>query len=152
VCAHGIDWVKGNLEAIVKRAMAVKIKVIEDDPYEKGIRASLNLGHTVGHAVELASKFELRHGEAIAIGTVAEARYAERIGVAERGLTDRIASTLSALGLPTQIPETMSQAEIIRAMRVDKKKNAKAIRFALPVEIGRVELLDVSDLESVLKD
>jgi len=150
LCSRGLDWVKDNLEAIVKRAMAVKIKVIEEDPYEKGIRAALNLGHTVGHAVELVSKFNLRHGEAIAIGTVVEAKYAERKGIASNGLADKIAETMSALGLPIHIPEEMPRKEIIRAMRVDKKKSAKAIRFALPVEIGKVELVDVSDLESVL--
>ncbi|NWG07663.1 MAG: 3-dehydroquinate synthase [Chloroflexi bacterium] len=152
LCSRGMDWVKANLEETVKRAMAVKIKVIEEDPYEKGIRAALNLGHTVGHAVELVSKFELRHGEAISIGTVVEARYAERIGIADKGLADRIAETLIALELPTQIPDGVPHGEIIRAMRVDKKKNAKAIRFALPAEIGRVELVEVSDLESVLDD
>lgn len=152
LCSRGIDWVKESLKEIVKRAMAVKIKVIEEDPYEKGIRAALNLGHTVGHAVELVSKFELRHGEAVAIGIVAEARYAEQIGLARKGLADEIAGTLSNLGLPVQIPEGMPRGEIIRAMRVDKKKNSKAIRFALPVEIGKVDLVDVSDLESVLEN
>ena len=152
LCSRGLDWVKDNLEAIVKRAMAVKIKVIEEDPYEKGIRAALNLGHTVGHAVELVSKFNLRHGEAIAIGTVVEAKYAERKGIASNGLADKIAETMSALGLPIHIPEEMPRKEIIRAMRVDKKKSAKAIRFALPVEIGKVELVDVSDLEEVLEE
>ena len=151
LCSRGMDWVRDHLEEIVKRAMAVKIKVIEEDPYEKGIRAALNLGHTVGHAVELVSKFELRHGEAIAIGTVVEAEYAEGIGIAKEGLADRIAITQSALGLPTQIPDAMPRGEIIRAMRVDKKKSAKAIRFALPVEIGKVELVEVSDLEMVLE-
>ncbi len=150
LCSKGMGWVSDNLEEIVKRAMAVKIQIIEEDPYEKGIRAALNLGHTVGHAVELVSKFELRHGEAVAIGMVAEAKYAELIGVAGKGLADRIAETLIALGLPTQIPDDIPRGEIIRAMRVDKKKNAKAIRFALPSEIGRVELVEVSDLESVL--
>lgn len=150
LCARGLNWVKDNLEEIVKRAIAVKIKVIEEDPYEKGIRAALNLGHTVGHAIELVSKFSLRHGEAVAIGTVVEAKYAERIGIAANGLADKIAETMSALGLPIQIPEDMLRDEIIRAMRVDKKKSAKAIRFALPAEIGRVELVTVSDLESVL--
>ena len=150
LCSRGMDWVKANLAEIVKRAMAVKIKVIEDDPYEKGFRAALNLGHTVGHAVELVSQFELRHGEAIAIGTVVEAHYAEQIGIAQPGLADTIAQTLSALGLPTRIPEAMPREEILRAMRVDKKKTAKAIRFALPAEIGRVELVEVSDLESVI--
>jgi len=151
LCSRGLDWVKDNLEEVVKRAMAVKIKVIEEDPYEKGIRAALNLGHTVGHAVELVSKFKLRHGEAVAIGTVVESRYAERIGIASSGLADKISETMSALGLPIRIPEEMSREEIIRTMRVDKKKSAKAIRFALPVEIGRVELVDVTDLEDVLE-
>ena len=147
----GMEWIKDHLEEVVKRAMAVKIKVIEEDPYEKGFRAALNLGHTVGHAVELVSKFNLRHGEAIAIGIVAEAKYAERIGVAGAGLSDAIAGTLSALGLPIQIPEEMPREEIIRAMRMDKKKNAASIRFALPAEIGKVELVNVTDLESVIE-
>jgi shikimate kinase / 3-dehydroquinate synthase len=150
LCSRGFDWVKNNLEEIVKRAMAVKIRIIEEDPYEKGVRATLNLGHTVGHAVELVSKFELRHGEAIAIGMMAEAKYAARVGLAGYGLVEAIEESLSALSLPIKIPDEMPREEIIRAMRVDKKKNAKAIRFALPVEIGKVELVDVSDLEGVL--
>lgn len=152
LCSNGMDWVKNNLEEIVKRAMAVKIKIIEEDPYEKGIRATLNLGHTVGHAVELVSGFKLSHGEAIAIGMVAEARYAVQIGAAVRGLDEAIESTLSHLGLPTRIPEEFSREEIIRVMRVDKKRNAKSIRFALPVGIGRVELVDVrvESLDDVL--
>ncbi len=151
MCQQGMDWVKSNLEEVVKRAMAVKIKVIEEDPYEKGIRAALNLGHTVGHAVELVSKFELRHGEAIAIGTAAEARYAARVGLASQNTVEAIESTLSKLGLPIQISSEMPRENIIQAMRVDKKKNAKAIRFALPIEIGKVELVNVDDLESVLE-
>jgi 3-dehydroquinate synthase len=151
LCGRGLDWVKNNLEEVVKRAMAVKIKVVEDDPYEKGFRAALNLGHTVGHAVELVSKFNLRHGEAIAIGTVAEAKYAARVGLADDGLVEAVTKSFKSLGLPVQIPEEMPREEIIRAMRMDKKKNAKAIRFALPVEIGKVELVEVTDLESVLE-
>lgn len=150
MCNRGMDWVKDNLEEVVKRAMAVKIKVIEEDPYEKGIRAALNLGHTVGHAVELVSKFELRHGEAIAIGTVAEAKYSAQIGLAAHGLVEAVTESFKSLGLPVQIPEAMPREEIIRAMRVDKKKNAKAIRFALPVEIGKVDLVEVTDLENVI--
>jgi len=150
LCSRGMDWVKAHLEAVVKYAIAVKIKVIEEDPYEKGIRAALNLGHTVGHAIELVSKFNLRHGEAVAIGTVTEAAYAERIGLAEKGLAEIIAETFRALGLPTHIPDELPREEIIRVMRVDKKKSAKSIRFALPVKIGRVDLVEVSDLEDVL--
>ena len=154
LCTRGLDWVKNNLDEIVKRAMAVKIKIIEEDPYEKGFRAALNLGHTVGHAVELVSQFKLRHGEAVAIGMVAEAKYSARVGLAGVGLAEAVAESLSALGLPIHIPQDMPREEIIRAMRVDKKKNAKAIRFALPVEIGRVELVAVrvTDLEAVISE
>jgi 3-dehydroquinate synthase len=151
MCQRGMDWVNANLEEVVKRAMAVKIQVIEADPYEKGFRAALNLGHTVGHAVELVSKFELRHGEAISIGMAAEARYAARVGLAGSSVVEAIESTLSSLGLPIHIPEGMPREEIIRVMRVDKKKNAKSIRFALPIEIGKVELVDVMNLEAVLE-
>ena len=150
MCQRGMDWVKANLEDVVKHAMAVKIKVIEEDPYEKGFRAALNLGHTVGHAVELVSKFELRHGEAIAIGTAAEARYAARVGLTSKSTVEAIESTLSKLGLPIHIPEEMPREKIIQAMRVDKKKNAKSIRFALPVEVGRVELVNVENLDEVI--
>jgi 3-dehydroquinate synthase len=151
MCNRGMDWVKANLEEVVKRAMAVKIKVIEKDPYERGFRAALNLGHTVGHAVELVSKFELRHGEAVAIGMAVEAVYSARVGLAGQGLVKAVQDSLKALNLPITIPKEMPREEIIRAMRVDKKKNAKSIRFALPVEIGKVELVDVTDLESVLE-
>ncbi|HEX9334215.1 MAG TPA: 3-dehydroquinate synthase [Anaerolineales bacterium] len=152
LCARGLDCIKDELEQIVKRAMAVKVKIIEEDPYEKGFRAALNLGHTVGHAVELVSKFQLRHGEAVAIGMVAEAKLAERLAVASKGLSEAISKVLSGLGLPIQIPRELPREEVVRLMRVDKKKNASAIRFALPAEIGKVELVDVTDLEMVLEE
>src|SRR3972149_4846910 len=132
LCARGLDWVKNNLEEIVKRAMAVKIKIIEEDPYEKGFRAALNLGHTVGHAVELVSKFKLTHGEAIAIGMVAEAKDSARGGLAGSGLVEAIQEFLTTLKLPIHIHKELPREEIVRAMRVDKKKNEEAIRFALP--------------------
>jgi len=104
MCNRGMDWVKANLEEVVKRAMAVKIKVIEEDPYEKGFRAALNLGHTVGHAVELVSGFQLRHGEAIAIGMAVEAAYSARVGLAGSSVVKAVQDSLSALNLPIAIP------------------------------------------------
>jgi 3-dehydroquinate synthase len=153
LCACGIEAIKANLDEIVRRAMAVKIKVIEEDPYERGFRAALNLGHTVGHAVELVSGFRLRHGEAVAIGMVAEAKLAERLTVAGRGLSGTIAGSLSELGLPVHIPKDLVLEEIIRAMRVDKKKAAGIVRFTLPVEIGKVQVgVEVNDLELVFEE
>ena len=150
--AHGLESVKSNLLEIIRRAMAVKVKIIEDDPIEKGLRAVLNVGHTVGHAVESVSGYRLRHGEAVAIGMVSEARLAETLGLAAKGLSVRIAEALSALGLPTEIPEDLSRQELIRALRFDKKKAGGISRFALPIEIGRVRVnVEVKDLESLFE-
>lgn len=149
LCSRGLDGIRDHLEEVVKRAMAVKIKIIETDPYEKGLRAALNLGHTVGHAVELASAFRLRHGEAVSAGIVAEAKLAERLAGAEKGLSERAATVLEALGLPTRIPEELPPAELVRVMMMDKKRSNGIVRFALPIHIGQVELVDVHDLEAV---
>ncbi len=125
-----------DLSEIVRRAMAVKVRVIEEDPYEGGRRAVLNLGHTFGHAVELVSGFRLRHGEAVAIGMVVEARLAEELGLAEAGLAERLAAALRGLGLPTQIPADLEPGAILRAMGADKKRAGGSVRFALPLRIG----------------
>jgi shikimate kinase/3-dehydroquinate synthase len=134
------------LDEIVRRSMAVKVRVIQSDPFEKGLRASLNLGHTIGHGVELASNFQLRHGEAVAIGMVAEARLAERMSLAGSGLSDVIAGVLARLGLPTRIPSDLDRQLIQNAMRVDKKKARGSLRFALPIKIGEVKVgVEVAD-------
>jgi len=126
-------------EELVKRAMAVKIRVIQQDPYEKGARAALNLGHTIGHAIEAASDYQLRHGEAISIGTVMAARLAERLGLADKGLSAQISEVLAGLGLPTRIPGDIRIPDIIERMRVDKKRASGRLRFALPARIGAVQ-------------
>ena len=137
------EW---DLARLVSRAMAVKIGIIESDPCEKGARAALNLGHTVGHALEQVSGFSLRHGEAVAIGMVVEARLAERLGLAERGLSRQIAALLADLGLPTEIPGNLDRPTIHTAIRVDKKKKQGIVRFALLTRIGSVRIgVDVPD-------
>jgi len=151
LCSHGIEKVRGNLGYIVRRGMSVKIDFIQADPYEKGIRAALNLGHTIGHAVELVSGFTIRHGEAVSIGMVAEARLAEHLSLADKGLSDTLTRTLAGLGLPVEIPENLPHDEIIRAMQVDKKKAGGVIRFALPIKIGEVKVgVELEKLEDAL--
>jgi shikimate kinase/3-dehydroquinate synthase len=150
-CSYGMEKVKGNLGYIVRRAIAVKIDIIQKDPFEHGIRAALNLGHTVGHAVELVSNFKIRHGDAVAIGMVVEARLAERLALAGAGLSGLLLETLSKLGLPVELPGNLPRADLIRAMKVDKKKAAGIVRFALPVKIGEVKVgVEIEDLEEVL--
>lgn len=153
LCAQGRNVVNASLAEVVLRAMAVKVKIIMADPYEKNIRAALNLGHTVGHALELVSGFSLRHGEAVGIGMVAEARLAEHLGVADKGLSEVLAEALMALGLPVKIPDDLQYADLIHAMRVDKKKSAGIVYFSLPVRIGEVQVgVAIEDLKMVFKE
>lgn len=150
-CSHGLATIQENFEDLIKQAVKVKVDVIEEDPFENGKRASLNLGHTIGHAVEMASKFHLTHGEAIAIGLVAESRLAEKMGLAETGLTEKIEVALKGFGLPTSRPENLSNSELIGFMRNDKKKAGQMIHFALPVRIGEVRTgVAIENLEEVL--
>jgi 3-dehydroquinate synthase len=116
LCALGWDALRLKLAEVVCRAMSVKISVIGADPYETGRRAVLNLGHTIGHAVELVSNFQLRHGEAVAIGMVAASRLAERLEIAEPGLADKIENVLMGLGLPVEIPPELDRQAVLSAV------------------------------------
>ena len=140
LCAQGWPVVSEHLEEVLRRSMAIKLRIVQADPYERGRRAALNLGHTLGHAIETASDYQLLHGEAIAIGLVAEARLAERMGLAREGLAERIAACLAGLGLPTEIPAELSPKAIVQAAMVDKKRHAGGLRFALPLQPGRVRV------------
>ena len=149
-CARGYAALLADLPWVVRRAIAVKVQIIEQDPFEKGLRAALNLGHTVGHAVEIVSEFCLRHGEAVAIGMVVEARLAEQLALTPPGLAQRIASVLAGVGLPVSVPANLSLAAILWRMKFDKKKSNNVVRFALPLKIGLVEpAVPLADLESI---
>ncbi len=126
---------------LLARSIQVKINIVQEDPWESGRRAVLNLGHTVGHALELLSGYQLRHGEAVAIGMVASARIAERMWRTGEGLSDRVINLLSAMGLPVMCPP-WPVSEIWEAMRHDKKRQRARLRWVLPRAIGRVELCD----------
>jgi 3-dehydroquinate synthase len=120
----------------VARSVAIKEEVVAADPLEGGRRQILNFGHTIGHAVESRSGYNLLHGEAVAIGMAAEALLAESAGVAEPGLALRVRRALEAFDLPVTIPEDLAAEDVIEAMRGDKKSREASVRFALPSRIG----------------
>lgn len=126
---------------LIASSLRTKIEIVEQDPYEDGPRAVLNLGHTVGHALERLSGFHLAHGEAVAIGLAATVRIAARLKMADQDLIDRIAKVLSVWGLPTRVPSYPAD-EIITAMAHDKKRINGRLRFIIPRGIGRVEIVD----------
>jgi 3-dehydroquinate synthetase len=130
--------------AELARALRVKIDIVEQDPYEHGRRAVLNLGHTVGHALEKLSDFKLRHGEAVSVGMVAAARIAVRLGLAKSALSERLQAVLAVWDLPLdcRVPGwPRFQAEAIwRAMAHDKKRRRDTLRWVLPLAIGEVTI------------
>ena len=139
ICSQGWDVVRQDINDIVRRAAAVKIRFIQADPFEKNIRAVLNTGHTIGHAIEKATHYRVRHGEAVAIGMVVEARLAYELGLASTSLAKDISLCLQGLNLPYEIPQEIDKELFYRTIQYDKKKASGKIQFALPVKIGEVK-------------
>lgn len=132
-----------GLADFVSHTLSVKVRFVQEDPREKNVRGKLNLGHTVGHAVEILSNFKIQHGEAVAIGTVEEARLAVRLGHAAVDWPDRVAVLFAQVGLPTELPGGLSFETLVPVMKRDKKKKNGVIRFALPYDFGNVSLTPV---------
>jgi len=126
--------------------------VILADPYERGQRAVLNFGHTLGHAMEALSGYRRRPGAEVSLGMVMAARLSERLGLAEAGLAGEIEAVLQGLGLPTRLPENITFAVIDAAMRYDKKRSRGKPHFVLPVRVGEVKVgIAVDDWQSLVK-
>ncbi|MER2597946.1 MAG: 3-dehydroquinate synthase [Caldilineales bacterium] len=138
-----------TLEELVTRAVQVKIAVVQQDPFEQGRRAVLNLGHTFGHALETLSHYTLRHGEAVSIGLVMAAYLAARLELCAAELPARVESALARLGLPVRAPGFAPQA-VLAAMQTDKKRAHGRLRFVLPRAIGDVALFGQVTAEDVL--
>ncbi len=125
----------------VGRSVACKADVVAADPREAGVRATLNLGHTLGHAIETVAGFgEIRHGEAVAMGLVAVTRFAEARGWTAPGLARRLSALASALGLPTQCPSNLDHEALCSAVGFDKKRSRATLTLVVPCAPGRVEL------------
>ena len=127
---------EGGLARVIGESVRIKADVVATDERERGARKTLNFGHTIGHAIEHASGFALRHGEAVAIGMVVEAEAAERAGIAERGTAERIRRAVERASLPTSRPASLDPAVILAATVTDKKSRAGAAEYAVPSRIG----------------
>jgi shikimate kinase/3-dehydroquinate synthase len=119
-----------NDASFIKQAIAIKVSVVQEDPYENNIRAYLNLGHTFGHALERASNYTWRHGEAVALGLLAAARLSQVHGLCDTTLPFQVEQMLRALNLPVRY-SGYTAAEVRAAMGTDKKRQNSQIRFVL---------------------
>ncbi|MDB6016245.1 MAG: 3-dehydroquinate synthase [Pedosphaera sp.] len=129
------------LAAVVARCCQIKAEVVEQDETENGLRAILNFGHTIGHALEAISGYgKYLHGEAISIGQVAAAHISAR----QQGLSidhvERITKLFRQAGLPTRVRlDAKQRTRMFAAMKLDKKVSSGEVKFVLASKIGRVE-------------
>ena len=126
------------LTRLIRRSVEIKAEVVSGDERESGRRAILNAGHTVAHALEQTSNYELPHGEAVALGLVVECQLAEQLGLAPPGLRQRVTGLLSRLGLPHQLARGVDVGAVLGSMAADKKNRNNAIHFALPARVGHM--------------
>lgn len=127
------DW------KLLAKFLNTKIKIVAKDPLEKnGNRAILNLGHTIGHAIEIKTKYKISHGNAVSIGICEELRLAKREGILKNeNLLDQTIDDLNQLGLPTQFPKGISFEDLLDIMHKDKKNDSYRIKFILLEDIGK---------------
>jgi len=139
------------LEETVYKSARIKAEVVEKDEKDLGIRHILNFGHTVGHAIESASDFRIRHGQAVAIGMLAAGRIATKLGTFSKDELIRLKSLIKKADLPTEIPDLDVQ-KVMEAVRQDKKIVEGKIQFVLPRSVGEVSISEVSPslIEQVL--
>lgn len=129
------------LQRAVKTSCTIKAEIVSADEREAGLRAILNFGHTVGHAVESLTNYSLyKHGEAVAIGMVAAGRLAVRMGCFESSEQERLERVLAQSDLPVSIPSQVETDDLIERLRKDKKVRHGRVRFVLPEAIGRVRV------------
>lgn len=140
VCGHAEALKARNdvalLSSCIRRCCEIKAGVVERDPKEKGERALLNLGHTVGHAVEKLKNFQLLHGQCVGIGLIAAAFLSMKRGLLTEGEYDEICKGCRAFDLPAQV-EGLSCEEILSATKKDKKMENGQIKFILMDGIGK---------------
>lgn len=130
-----------TLPWMLHEAIRVKVAVVEEDPFEKGRRMVLNLGHTFAHAFERLSDYRLRHGEAVAMGLACAVRLAVALGHCPVASGQSMLNLLEHLELPTT-PPPFPPAEVWAAMGTDKKRQGQTVRFVLPRDIGHVDVFD----------
>ena len=134
---------------MVSRSVNLKASIVAQDERESGLRAVLNLGHTVGHAIEKAAIDEgapIPHGICVAMGLHAEVSWSESMGVCSAGTAKALARVMLALNLPTR-PKNIDLAPLIEAVRFDKKVRRGKLTTAIVEAVGRVRLIEVDQAD-----
>jgi len=143
---------KDSLVEVISRCCSIKARIVAQDEDEKGVRSTLNYGHTIGHALEsLTGYTRFTHGEAIAIGMIAAARVSLEIDLTDYAMVQSQENIIRSAGLPTTIPRSLNSAEIVEQLNTDKKRLGGRVRWVLPRKVGEVFLTENVPSEVVLK-
>lgn len=139
-----LRYVKSDLiNYILTHSCQAKADVVSKDEKESGLRAILNYGHTIGHAVESLTNYRMfKHGEAVGIGMIAAGEIAVKLGLWQKEDTERQNALIKKAGLPTKLPAGLDIGELIDALQLDKKVKSGKVRFVLPTQIGEVKVTD----------
>lgn len=129
------------LEETVYQSVKIKAEVVAQDELDTGLRHILNYGHTIGHAVESVSDFKIKHGRAVAVGMMAAARIATKLGMLGEGEVKRLQKLIARAGLPAEMPD-LNFEEVMQAMQHDKKVRGGKFRFVLLKAIGDAVVTD----------
>lgn len=135
---------------LVRRAIQVKVDVVEQDPFEKGIRAHLNLGHTFAHAIEQYTSYSWRHGEAVGVGLLAAALLSYHLEMCSADLVKQVDAILAATGLPRRTGG-LDPDGVYAAMATDKKWKNGVSRFVLLHDIGAPAIVEDVPRETVIR-
>ena len=136
---------KASFQKLIHDVVMVKRDVVQRDPFEKGERALLNLGHTFGHAIEQVTEYKVRHGEGVAMGLVCAAHLSHKLGYCDANMQPKIEKMLQQVELPTRLPR-LDPEDLLFAMQQDKKKKGKQLRFILIRDVEEIFIAnDVSD-------
>lgn len=139
------------MEEMIARSCRIKADVVERDEREGGLRAILNFGHTIGHAVETATGYErFRHGEAVSIGMICAGLISLRRGKLREEDLERMYRLLDRIGLPTRVPTDLDLRGLLEIIRHDKKVKAGRLNFVLLDGIGRAKIYDDVTEEEIL--
>ncbi|NET31632.1 MAG: 3-dehydroquinate synthase [Cyanothece sp. SIO1E1] len=131
------------LQTILTRSAQAKAQVVSQDEREAGLRAILNYGHTIGHAVESLTGYRtINHGEAVAIGMVVAGQIAVELELWDPNSAQRQLNLIEKANLPTQLPADLDIDAILAALQIDKKVQAGRVRFVLPTQIGAAIVTD----------
>lgn len=135
---HPADW-KQSLFALILASIRLKMQVVASDPMElTGLRRILNFGHTIAHALEVLSNFEMSHGQAVAIGCIAESRLSYQLGYLSEGDLKKISNLFKQFPFTLRLPRGFETKAMLEAMQRDKKAKGQSARFVLIDQISKV--------------